>query len=662
MLHSIVEAQLLNNIDERSQHEADQIQQGLQNLTDYAGNLAKNDLLINGLIDFEGRMGYLPIFFHSLRLPVDSSASAFLVDYKGRSIVSSTFDAALPSFTPVTVGQQSLTLDPQGLVIIEPVYVHNLVEGAIVLYYPASSFSKLFGTSTFRHDFFLINSTGIVTYSTDTNLAPVNQPEPAIPTDSWLQVRTKLPQSGLSVVVASSLYIAFKPLEAVQLVLLVGLLVFLVISIGLVVMSVFIVSRPLKSIAAGISAIKKVDDLGHQLDTRGPNEIAEIATTFNRMANWLRLTMVSRDHMDNILESVTEGIITIDNKGLIMTNNIAAAKMFGYESTDLNGQNISILVPPDQREQHHSYVTNTRIHSPRVIGKNRHMQGYRRNGSLFSMELVVTRLTKDAESGFVGTIRDITERKMIEENLAQRSQELQRTNAELERFVYVASHDLKAPMRGIDNLATMIEEDFQDNLDEDVQENLSLLRGRVLRMEDLLDGLLEYSRIGRVATRPETIDSQQIVADIVDLLALPGGFTVDIPKPIPTLSTEKASFEQVMRNLINNAVKHHDRDEGCITISGTKSNGTCEFSISDDGPGIDSIFHERVFRMFQTLRSRDQVEGSGMGLALVKKEVELHGGSVHIISHSERRGTTFQFTWKEEPELATDLNYALAGS
>ncbi len=662
MLHSIVEAQLLNNVDERSQHEADQIQQGLQNLTTYAGNLAKNDLLINGLIDFEGRMVYLPIFFHSLRLPVDSSASAFLVDYKGRSIVSSTFDAALPSFTSLTIDQQSLTLDPQGLIIIEPVYVHNLIEGAIVLYYPPSSFSKLFGTSTFRHDFFLINSTGIVAYSTDTDLAPVNQTEPVIPTDSWLQVRTKLPQSGLSVVVASSLDIAFKPLKTVQLVLLVGLLVFLVISIGLVIMSVFIVSRPLKSIAAGISAIEKTDDLVHQLDTRGPDEIAEIATTFNRMANWLRSSMVSRDLMDNILESVTEGIITIDNKGLIMTNNIAVARMFGYDSTELIGQNISMLVPPDQREQHHSYVASTRIHSPRVIGKNRHMQGCRRNGSLFSMELVVTRLTKDAGSGFVGTIRDITERKTIEENLALRSQELQRTNAELERFVYVASHDLKAPMRGIDNLATMIEEDLQGTLDEDVKDNLSLLRGRVHRMEDLLDGLLEYSRIGRVATMPETIDSHQIILDIVDLLALPGGFTVDMPEPMPTLSTEKASFEQVMRNLINNAVKHHDQDDGCIIISGTKSNGVCEFSISDDGPGIDPIFHERVFRMFQTLRSRDQVEGSGMGLALVKKEVELHGGSVQIISHSEGRGTTFQFTWKEELYLATDINYALAAS
>jgi PAS domain S-box-containing protein len=562
----------------------------------------------------------------------------------------------MPPVSPEMVSEGAFLIDSHRLLIVEPILLSETAEGAIVLNYPASTFEKLFGDPTHPQALFVVGYNGLVVYSTNATLASEGELNEGESIEGWLQARTSLPQSNLSVILASSLEAAFKPLETVQLVQLVGLLVFLSVSTGLVLLSMFIVSRPLEKFTTAISGIKSVDDLGRRLDTKGPREIAEIASTFNRMGDWLQSTTVSRNYMDKIFGSVTEGIITIDDRGLIMTYNNAAAKLFGYDSSEIIGQNVSILMPSDEREAHDTYLKKTQLHMPRIIGQNRVLQGYRKDGSLFPMELTVTPLEQEGRQGFVGTIRDITERSIIEKRLERRSDELKRTNKELERFVYVASHDLKAPMRGIDNLATWIEQDLEGKLDEETQENLTLLRGRVHRMEDLLDGLLEYSRVGRVATKSETIDTRELVTDIVDLLALPKGFSVDMPGPMPVITTEKVSLQQVFRNLINNAVKHHDRSEGCITITGTGNNGTFEFSVSDDGAGIDPEFHERVFTMFQTLKPRDEVEGSGMGLALVKKEVELHGGKVEIDSNGDTRGTTFRFSWKGNSVLPVEQN------
>ncbi len=379
----------------------------------------------------------------------------------------------------------------------------------------------------------------------------------------------------------------------------------------------------------------------------GNDELGSLALAFNQMAESLQATTVSRDYMDCMFESVTEGIVTVDEKGLITTFNTAAGKLFGYDTEEIIGRNVAQLMAPEERENHISHVENASMQNSRIIGRNRVLWGYRKNGSMFPLELIITPLVQDGKGGFIGTIRDITERMQNEKKLALRSEELKRANSELERFVYVASHDLKAPMRGIDNLASWIEQDLDGTLDDETRENLTLLRGRVNRMEKLLDGLLEYSRIGRFDLEAEDTATREMLDDIVDYLSLPGGFSVEIPDDMPVLKTEIVSLEQVFRNLINNAVKHHDRDQGQIKIGWSGKAGYYEFTVADDGPGIAPEFHERVFTMFQTLKPRDEVEGSGLGLSMVKKEVEGHGGEIRIDSTAATRGTTFRFTWKE---------------
>jgi signal transduction histidine kinase len=258
--------------------------------------------------------------------------------------------------------------------------------------------------------------------------------------------------------------------------------------------------------------------------------------------------------------------------------------------------------------------------------------------------------------GYVGISRDITERKRyemalqalnetLEERVAERTMELERSNRELDQFAYVASHDLKAPLRAIGTLASWIAADAAAVLPEASLGHLTRLQGRIARMDALLDDLLAYSRAGRVRHPLEWVDMAGLVHDVVDLLAPPPGLVVHVDAGMPSLLAERVPLETVFRNLIGNAIKHHhDPARGNITISARRLGAWTEFRVADDGPGIDPAFHERIFAMFQTLRPRDQVEGSGIGLTLVKKLVEMRGGKVTLES-SPGHGATFCFTW-----------------
>ena len=237
----------------------------------------------------------------------------------------------------------------------------------------------------------------------------------------------------------------------------------------------------------------------------------------------------------------------------------------------------------------------------------------------------------------------------LEQRVAERTEELARSNHDLDQFAYAASHDLKAPLRAIDNLATWVSEDADPALSALSQEHLDKLRRRVKRMEKLLDDLLAYARAGRIHHPLEVVETGALVQDIIETLMPPPGFTITYADPMPTLITERVPLEMVMRNLLGNAIKHHDRPNGKVQIDARDLGTHVEFSVSDDGPGIAEQFHNRIFELFQTLRPSNQIEANGMGLAIVKKLVEQYGGTIQVISENDR-GITFRFTWlKSKP-------------
>ena len=220
---------------------------------------------------------------------------------------------------------------------------------------------------------------------------------------------------------------------------------------------------------------------------------------------------------------------------------------------------------------------------------------------------------------------------------------------ELDQFAYVASHDLKAPLRGIANLAQWIQDDTGERLAAESIEHMRLLQGRVHRMEALIDGILAYSRAGRVLKSPEAVDTGTLVREVIELLAPPSGVTIQVPPQMPTLNAERVPLQQVFLNLIGNAVKYTraERPDPVIRIDWRDAGNAFEFSVSDNGPGIEPEYHERIWGIFQTLAPRDKVEGTGIGLAVVRKIVETRDGFVSLES-SPGQGAIFRFIWPKK--------------
>ena len=232
----------------------------------------------------------------------------------------------------------------------------------------------------------------------------------------------------------------------------------------------------------------------------------------------------------------------------------------------------------------------------------------------------------------------------LEHRVAIRTAEAERHVKELEQFAYVTSHDLKAPLRGIANLAAWLEEDLKEKLTEATREQLRLLRDRVQRMNALIEGLLEYSRIGQVTSSMTSVDSGKLLAEVIDSLSPPDGFTIDVAANMPTLYTDRLHLSQVFSNLLANSIKHCESERGHAGVTVHDQGDFYEFTVADDGPGIAPEYHDKVFMMFQTLAVNDYGSNTGIGLALVKKLVEEHGGSITLESE-EGSGATFRFSW-----------------
>ena len=228
--------------------------------------------------------------------------------------------------------------------------------------------------------------------------------------------------------------------------------------------------------------------------------------------------------------------------------------------------------------------------------------------------------------------------------LAQMTAAVEKYTRELDEFAYITSHDLKAPLRAIANLSQWIEEDISDQLNPENQHQLQLLRGKVYRLEALIEGLLQYSRAGRLKPELELVDVAALLKQVISALNPPTQFTITLAPDMPTLMTQRLPLAQVFTHLIDNAIKHHPLADGTVTIDVQEQSDAYEFRVADDGLGIAPQFHERVFRIFQTLQAKDTVENIGVGLAIVQRIVEGKGGTIRLESH-EGQGATFYFTW-----------------
>lgn len=256
-------------------------------------------------------------------------------------------------------------------------------------------------------------------------------------------------------------------------------------------------------------------------------------------------------------------------------------------------------------------------------------------------EVVVTpMLDKDGRVREILSIsRDITVRKTAQSALQKRNQEL-------DRYTYVVTHDLKAPLRAIANLSSWIIEDLGDRLPSKNQEQLNLLKQRVQRMTAFIDGLLEFSKIGRQNLSSESIPIAKLLDEIIDSLSPSDSFKIAYAKSLPIVTTKRILLTQVLSNLISNAIEHHDLQEGHIEITVREHDTHYQFAVADDGPGIADCDRERVFKIFQTLKNNTGSVNTGIGLALVKKIIEEEKGKLWLEKNTPR-GSKFNFIWQK---------------
>jgi PAS domain S-box-containing protein len=274
---------------------------------------------------------------------------------------------------------------------------------------------------------------------------------------------------------------------------------------------------------------------------------------------------------------------------------------------------------------------------------------FRKNGTPFWTQITMTPIADETgeQEKFIFIESDITTRKMAEDAMHRYMHNLEKTNAELDKFAYVVSHDLKAPLRAIGNLTGCIEEDIGDQLPEDARNNFKIIKSRVLRMEGLIDGILDYTKASRKVGEWAPFSTEELILETIELLGQPANAIINVRDHLPVIKGERVKLQQVFMNLIHNALKYNDKEDVQVDIGCREAGASWEFFVRDNGPGIDPRYHEKIFVIFQTLNARDEVEARGVGLAIVKKIIEDEGGIIRVDSQAGN-GACFSFTWPKE--------------
>ena len=354
---------------------------------------------------------------------------------------------------------------------------------------------------------------------------------------------------------------------------------------------------------------------------------------------------LSEQRLKTILDSILTGVLIIDAKShkIIDVNPVAEA-MIGLPKEDIVG-NVC-------HEFTCSAVEGTCPITDlgHIVDGSEHVL-VRPGGSEIPILKTVTTMRVHGSDYLVESFVDITDRKLAEREQAELLQEVESVNRELKDFAYIVSHDLKAPLRGIKTLTDWLVSDYADKLDDSGREQMNMLSSRVQRMHNLIDGVLQYSRVGRIKEEKVKVNLHDLVAEVIDMVVPPENIEITIENELPEIVCEETRMIQIFQNLLSNAVKYMDKPQGRVRIGCVQEDGCWKFSIVDNGPGIEEKHFERVFRIFQTLSPRDEYESTGVGLTVVKKIVELYGGNIWIESKIGQ-GSTFFFTLpKKEMEI-----------
>ncbi len=355
-----------------------------------------------------------------------------------------------------------------------------------------------------------------------------------------------------------------------------------------------------------------------------------------------------------IFENVSEGIITIDENGIVESVNPSAANLFGYAKEEIIGRNVSMLMPEPYRSEHDQYLENYKqTGEAKIIGIGREILGLKKDGTIFPFHLSVSEVILPERRIFTGILFDLTRQRQNEKQLENYASALEKSNQELQNFVYVASHDLQEPLRKIQTFGDRLFQNEKANLSEKGQDYLSRIVNAAERMQDLINGLLSLSRVETEAKEFDSVDLNQVLKGVLNDLEVAiqrSGTTIETGN-LPIIEAESFQMRQLFQNLIANALKFRSPERQpvvkvhCTYLQANKPAEQPEkadqvsIRVEDNGMGFDQKFQKQVFEIFKKLNSSKE-KGTGIGLAICQKITDRHNGQITVNSKIGE-GTTF---------------------
>ncbi len=358
----------------------------------------------------------------------------------------------------------------------------------------------------------------------------------------------------------------------------------------------------------------------------------------------------SEESSRTVVDNVLDGIITIDEHDRIRSFNAACEDMFGYQDSEVIGQPISLLMPDPTYSEHERYVSE---YLPIDAGA-REVQARRKDGDMFSADLSVSAFEIDGKPHYTGIIRDITRAKQAEAARQALLRRLTDSNTELERFAYVASHDMQEPLRMVLNFSQIVAKDYADKLDDEGREYLKIIGDSAGRMRDMVQDLLEYARLDKEGARFGPVDLRTELAHVLDTLRAmtKESQAVITYDRLPVITGNGVQLMRLLQNLIANAIKYQQPKRLPVIHVGCTDEGEhWQIYVRDNGMGIEKAFIEQIFEPFRRLHSWDGIQGTGLGLSVCRKIVETHGGRIWAVSEPDV-GSTFFFTIPKIPKSA----------
>ncbi len=347
-----------------------------------------------------------------------------------------------------------------------------------------------------------------------------------------------------------------------------------------------------------------------------------------------------------IVQAVPTAIVMVDGKGTIVLVNKHAEQLFGYVSGELVGAPIEILVPQRFRGDHANHRSEFIAHpEARPMGAGRDLFGVRKDGSEFPIEIGLNPVRTSEGFYVLSAVVDISERVRHAEEMRVANEALERSNIELQRFAYVASHDLQAPMRTIAGFIELLQLNYAEKLDDRARDWIHRAVQSTRRLQSLMQDLLDYSRIDSQPRPFEDIAFDEVVDQAIALLgAQVSEQNVSIAREaLPHVSGDRSQLVQLMLNLLSNAIKYRSRNTPTIVISARADDGRWIISVADNGIGIECKHHQKIFDIFQRLHTQHEFPGTGIGLAVARRVVARHSGRIWVESEPGA-GSTFHFT------------------